>query len=210
MTALHAAAAAALRIYGIDPSLASMGLAYLPGDGTSPTTCVIRTKGKRDDGLVERDGRIMNLRAAVLNWQPNGAPASKADLVVIEGPSHGSRGGSPWDRAGLWWQVVHGISADRVAVVPPPTRAKWATGNGRADKAAVAVVAARLCPDAELSSSDAADALVLALMGAHAAGLRPDLHTKYRGEALLACKWPADITARLLRPYEAVTREVVA
>jgi Holliday junction resolvasome RuvABC endonuclease subunit len=188
-------------IYGIDPSLASTGLAYI-SDWYTPVTSVIRTKGKRADGLVERDGRIMHLRAAVLGWKPNGESARSAKLIVIEGPSHGSRGGSPWDRAGLWWNIVHDVSADRVAVVPPPTRAKWATGNGRADKAAVAVVAARLCPDAELPSSDAADALVLALMGAHALGLRPDLETKYRHEALLASKWPTDIAARLLEPYE--------
>lgn len=193
--------------YGIDPSLTSTGLAYIDGDDIH--VGLARSAGHRGDSIAQRSQRIVGLADQVASWWPVilGPNAATADLIVIEGPTPGTRGGSVWDRAGLWWRIVDALPVKKVAVVPPATRAKWATGKGNADKAAIAAVAARLCPHVDLRSSDMADALVLALMGLHALGARPDLDTKYRGEALLKCQWPDDVTAALLEPYETLVED---
>lgn len=196
-------------VIGVDSSLTATGRAAV-SDGQVVDVRVVRSTGRRADDVTTRRKRIASLAADVTRL-PSWALAADAGsmrwceppgLVVIEGPSHASRGGSPWDRAGLWWAILDRWDKTPVAVVPPSCRAKWACGKGNADKAAVAAVAARLCPDVDLPSSDAADALILALMGAHALGERPDLDTAYRRDALLKCEWPTDIAQRVLRPYE--------
>lgn len=195
-------------VVGVDSSLTGTGRAVVD-DGKPLGVNVLRSTGKRADTVPQRQQRIRDLADRVTGWGRTQLVADwpavgvvRPDLVVIEGPSHASRGGSPWDRAGLWWAILVRWQGVPVAVVPPSCRAKWATGKGNADKAAVAAVAARLCPDVDLPSSDAADALVLALMGAHALGERPDLDTAYRRDSLLKCEWPPDIAQRVLRPYE--------
>lgn len=195
-------------VIGVDSSLTATGRAAV-SDGQVVDVRVFRSTGKRADDVTTRRKRIASLAADVTGGTGWAADPSlelmvwhAPDLIVIEGPSHASRGGSPWDRAGLWWAILDRWDQTPVAVVPPSCRAKWACGKGNADKAAVAAVAARLCPDVDLPSSDAADALILALMGAHALGERPDLDTTYRRDALLKCEWPTDIAQRVLRPYE--------
>ena len=121
------------RVVAIDASLASTGVAVHYPDGRI-VTGTIATKGKRGDTLAERSHRIGFILGQLNNYW------GTADLVVIEGPAGAAPGGSTWDRAGLWWGIVNRILIHcPVAVVAPPTRAKWATGNSRSDKAAVAV-----------------------------------------------------------------------
>ncbi|MGW5645045.1 hypothetical protein ACWEV3_40890 [Saccharopolyspora sp. NPDC003752] len=181
-------------IAGVDLSLVSTGLARVThGAGRwVADTSTIPTKGHRDDTLQQRHDRIRRIGDKVRDWCRN------ADLVVVEGPSHGSRGGSPVDRYGLWWRVVGRLLDAElpVAVVAPTTRAKFAAGKGNADKAAVAVAAARIWPDAEITGSDEADALVLASIGACLLGL-PVLFDlpKYRTDALAAVQRPAPLEA---------------
>lgn len=161
MTAVHG-----LRVVGLDLSLAGPGTARIEGgpDGTwSTATWSWPNKGKRTDTLYDRHqriGRIAAEIAPILSEDP-------VDLVVIEGPSHGSVGGSAWDRAGLWWRVMASVLSFGLPVVQvaPKSRAKWATGSGNGDKAAVSAAVARMWPDAELSDSDRADALALASIG---------------------------------------------
>lgn len=181
------------RIVGIDVSLTSTGVAVIE-DGRPAWACVSTSTGRRGDDIPTRRKRITRVAVDVTR-------GPRPTLIVIEGPSYASRGGSAWDRAGLWWAILDRWDGVPVAVVPPANRARWATGRGNADKAAVAAVAARLCPDVALTSSDAADALILALMGSHALGERPDLDTTYRRDALCRCEWPPDITSRVLAPY---------
>lgn len=147
-------------VVGIDPSLASTGVAILYPDGRKATHHITST-GKRADTLADRRQRIRGIREQLSEW------IGSCDLVVIEGPSHGSRGGSPWDRAGLWWALIDIPLAmgGPVVQVAPSTRAKWAAGSGRADKAAVAAAMQRRCPEVELTNSDEADALAFACMG---------------------------------------------
>ena len=177
-----------MTVVGIDLSLTSTGVATVREHAV--TAGVITSAGHRGDDLTARIARITRLVEQVLDWVPPGV------LVVIEGPSYGSTGGSAWDRAGAWHRLVARLVARdcQVAVVAPATRAKWATGSGRSDKAAVAAVIARITA-AELVSSDAADAVTLALMGAHRLGMRPDLDTAYRAECLTKAAWPHTLEA---------------
>jgi len=173
-----------VRIVGIDPSLTGTGLAILNQHGAWVTT--IMTTGRRGDGLAERDHRIRYIVNEVL-----ADDMCNADLAVIEGPAITRNAGSAWDRAGLWWRIVHRLLANDVpvAVCPPSTRAKWATGRGNADKAAVAVAVARMWPDVELTDDNQADALALASMGAQRLGLLPT-DKKHHTDALAAVAWP--------------------
>lgn len=169
-------------VVGLDVSLVSTGVARLTGEDV--TTGIVTSTGRKKDNLAQRGTRLATIVTGVEPWLTPGA------LVVIEGPSFGSVGGSAWDRAGLWWalvQAAHTRDCD-VAVVAPNTRAKWATGSGKSDKAAVAVAAARLLPGVEFPASDAADAAILMLMGAQWLGHRPQ--NKAREACLQSVEWP--------------------
>lgn len=171
-------------VVGVDPSLTATGIA-----GAGHALCWAIThpsKGHNADTLAERDKRLARITDTVAEH------ASGARLVVIEGPalSRGA-GSSTWDRAGLWWRIVHRLHAAEipVAVCPPSTRCKWATGRGNADKAAVAVAVARMWPAATLDDDNQADALALATMGmqwAESTFYRLERHSV----ALRAVKWP--------------------
>lgn len=154
-----------MSIVGIDLSLTSTGLARINPTGSAYTWHITST-GKRGDTLHDRADRINRLASWIL------ADIDDDDQVIIEAPSHGQPGGSTWDRAGLWWTIVGALHRRDIPVcmVSPTTRAKWASGSGRGDKAAVAVAMSRLFPDVELSNSDEADALALAHIGAVLAG----------------------------------------
>lgn len=133
------------RVAGIDTSLTSSGIGIITrrGDGVclaSATT--ITSRGRRADGLPERATRITELAQAI------DRAVGPVVLAVVESPAHGAQGGSPMDRHHLWWLIVGRLLARGVpvAVCAPATRAKFATGTGRADKAAVAAAIARLWP----------------------------------------------------------------
>lgn len=177
-----------MTIVGIDPSLTSTGVANIHNQLV--TAGVVTSTGHRGDTLPARIARITGLIDHVLDWVPLDS------LVIIEGPSYGSIGGSAWDRAGYWHRLVRRLEQHgcRIAVVAPTTRAQWATGSGRADKAAVAAAIARMVPT-KLVSSDAADAVTMALMGAAHLGLRPDLITKARTDVLAKVQWPDTLDA---------------
>lgn len=171
-------------VVGVDPSLTGTGLA-----GVGHALCWSLThasKGHNADTLAERDARLARITNTVAEH------ATGARLVVIEGPAISRNVGSVWDRAGLWWRIVHRLHAAEipVAVCPPSTRCKWATGRGRADKAAVAVAVARMWPAATIDDDNQADALALATMGmqwAERSFYRLERHT----DALRAVTWPA-------------------
>lgn len=181
------------RVLGVDPSLTSCGVAVIRDSGTdvSATTAVFATKGKRADPVPTMDARIGSIADFVMSH------AVGVRLAVIEGPSMGSHGGSPWDRAGLWWRIVHRLlSADiPVAVCPPSVRAKWATGVGggpKATKALVAVAVARMWPGVDATSDDEWDALGMASIGAQHLGL--EVPTRAHHAACRASvAWPDSI-----------------
>ncbi len=153
------------RVVGLDLSLTCTGIAVITRrvDGSTIANATsITSRGKRDDGLIERAARIADLASAI------DRSTSVAVLAVIEAPVYNAKGGSPLDRSFLWWSVVSELIHRGIPVAPvAPTKLKKAvTGSGAADKAAVAAAVTRLWPDVELGNSDQGDALALAHLGA--------------------------------------------
>ena len=172
-------------VVGLDLSLTCTGIARITTPGPVVTAISIQSTGRRADTLVDRARRIDTLADKIMEG------IGDADLVVMEGPSYGSQGGSPVDRHGLWWAVVGALvrSGVPVAVCAPATRAKALAGHGRADKAAVAAAVCRLYPDVELCNSDESDAVALAHLGAVWLSLPVPTLVRHR-EALVAIQWP--------------------
>jgi crossover junction endodeoxyribonuclease RuvC len=176
----------ARRVVGIDPSLTGTGIATITEHGPTVDTIVTKPTG---DTTRDRDRRMQRIADRVLD-----IVGRSTGLVVIEGPAF-SRGASPhtWDRAGLWWRLVHELHAADVplAVCGPTVRAKWATGNGGAGKAVVVAAAARMWPDVPITDDNAADALVFATMAAQHLDVPMPVRLLARHtEALGGVNWP--------------------
>lgn len=157
-------------VVGIDLSLTSTGLAFINPDNHRIEIATIGSKGKRADSLHSREVRITTLANNIVDWA---CALVDPELAVIEAPSFGSSGGSAFDRAGLWWQIVRGLRAAEVPVVQvaPTTRAKYLSGDGRADKKVVMAHAIETYTDLlmagkRITKDDEADAIGLAAMGA--------------------------------------------
>lgn len=191
-----------MRVLGIDPSLTSTGVGCIytgsnrAGGLNAVTIRVESTPPKRAKGdkspttVGERNGRLRAICDGVVQETRDVA------LAVIEGPSYASAGAGTWDRAGLWWRIVGRLQAADVpvVVVPPKTRALWATGSGAAGKSPIAVHLSRMWPDVEPGiSDDEWDALALASMGAQHLGWIPIELARHR-EQLAKVTWP-DIPA---------------
>ncbi|NEY33044.1 hypothetical protein GTU99_12725 [Streptomyces sp. PRKS01-65] len=167
------------RVAGLDISLTGTGISTLGGTTRVPTT------GRRKDTILQRHTRMKHITDTVL------IEVGDVHLACVEGPSHHSVGGSVWDRGGLWWLIIDGLCARDipVAVIPPMSRAKYATGNGGSRKAAVLEAAQRRY-GAILPSDDEADALILRAMGLDWLG-QPlaEVPAGHRA-ALAGCQWP--------------------
>lgn len=183
------------RVVGLDPSLSAFGVAVVEGGrvlNAASLTSGRETGHPRLEGLIER----------VSNWTRG------ALLVVIEGPSYGSGSQSQkghHERAGLWWAITQELWRDGVAyvVVSPRTRAKYATGNGNAGKAAVVAAASTRYGLGPITDDNVADALTLAAMGArHLCWpidvVNPDDPADVkRLTAFAAVSWPAGLPLRV-------------
>lgn len=177
-----------MRILGIDPSLARTGIGVLDyGDPVTARAEIVESTGKRADTIRDRDTRLNGIADAVLAYATRSTV-----LVVIESGAFSRVGGSNWDRAGLWWRIVHRIHGRDLPVVAvaPTTLKKWATGSGRADKSDVSVALARLWPTVEAESNDGWDALALAHMGAQALGW-PVVQRSHHGASVARVDWSA-------------------
>jgi Holliday junction resolvasome RuvABC endonuclease subunit len=185
-----------MRVIGIDPSLTSTGVAVIDGAAalTARTGCIESKPPKRARGdktratIAERTERLTAIADEVMSW----ALAGHTAIAVIEEPVHGIKGGSIWDRAGLWWSIVSRLQRADIPVVQvnSTTRRIWATGTAGAGKAPVSVHMARMWPDipADLSD-DEWDALVFASMGAQHLGWLPIDLSRHR-EQLGKVVWP--------------------
>lgn len=169
------------RIVGLDLSLTQTGVARIEGEWMATGVLKPTSMGHQ---------RIEFLRSQI------GMTCLHADLVVVEGPSFGSpsqRQRGHHERAGLWWIVTQMLwdSGRPFAVVTPGQLKKYATGKGTASKPEVLIaVVKRLPAGASISTTDEADAFVLAAMGADHLGCpvvaMPALHRA----ALSAVTWP--------------------
>jgi len=145
-------------VIGVDLSLTGTGIASLHG------AVKIASSGKKDATLAQRQQRLRHLRQRIVAVVgQHGDP----DLIVIEGPSYGSKNaGSQHDRSGLWWLLVDvfTIRGWRVLEVPPSTRMKYATGKGMVDKDVVLAAAIKRLP-IDVTNNDEADAAWLCAIG---------------------------------------------
>jgi crossover junction endodeoxyribonuclease RuvC len=175
-----------MRVLGIDISLTSTGLAVYHRGGLALTD-VVTSKGKRDDTLRDRAARIRRISDEVADWY--WPEQGQTALVVVEAPALGAKGGSTWDRAGLWWHIMGRLQTRGMPVAEcnPITLKVWATNDRQADKAAVAAAIARRTT-VPLASSDAVDALALAMLGAHKLGWIDG--PQYAVDRLAKVKWP--------------------
>lgn len=155
---------------GIDPSLTRSGVVtydtdtgeqYVGSFSSSPDKGSVDSKFRRVDQLSD------SVVEAVVE---GGVPLA----VGIEGPAFSSNTGKVWDRAGLWWLVVQKLILLGIDVVeiPPTSRSKLATGNGRAGKDEVLLAVAKNYPDFDIKNNDQADAVVLCDMIARIRGFR--------------------------------------
>jgi crossover junction endodeoxyribonuclease RuvC len=168
------------RVVGVDLSLTSTGLADNRGHRGR-----VRTKATGKDApvsevlarlvtIAEMVGKFVNTWDMVdgrVEWD---FPA----LVVIEGPSFASTSGQQHTRGGLWWMAVAAINGSVVIndppipilVIPPTTRAMYATGHGNAGKDEVLAAAIKRYPKWDITGNDIADATILAAIGARLLG----------------------------------------
>jgi crossover junction endodeoxyribonuclease RuvC len=178
-----------MRFLGIDPSLTGTGVAVLDCEGGrwSGRTWSTGRPGKRGEPLTARNQRIGGIVADLLSvdlWS--------VDHAAVEEPAHGAPGGSTWDRAGLWWAIVHRLLAYDIPVVQVNSsqRQKFAVGHAHSkrnpvDKSDVAMAAAKMWPDVPIRGNNAADALVIASVAAALDGPAvPFRLTEYRMDVL--------------------------
>lgn len=168
-------------VIGLDLSLTSTGLASPSGTDT------IATVGHKDATWTQRQNRLHHIRNLVLLW------CKGADLIVVEGPSYGSVGGSAHDRAGLWWLVVDRLIANQipVAVMTPTQRAMYATGKGNAAKDACMLAAScRWGRHFDITGNDTADAVTLCAAGLDYLGYPPVVMPDTHRRALATVAWP--------------------
>ncbi|GAA2346584.1 hypothetical protein [Dactylosporangium salmoneum] len=120
------------------------------------------------------------------------------DLVVVEGPSYGNQGAQRQsghhERAGLWWMATHALwkAGIPVAVAPPASVKKFATGSGNAAKDAMVLAAARRFPWFD-GDNNACDALWLCAAGAAWLGVPMVDLPKAQLTALDGIDWPGGI-----------------
>lgn len=149
-------------VLGLDLSLAHTGAASLTDRGTVATWLLETAPAS---GVLDVDARLSRIARWVMGRVTTGTV-----LAVIEAPSYGSQHGQQHERAGLHWRVIRGLVAREIpiAVCPPTTLKKWATGSGRASKPDMRDAVARLWPGRGLArvSEHEIDALALAGLGA--------------------------------------------
>ena len=156
-------------VAGIDPSLTNCGIAILT-NGQPTYLDSIGHPGHDGASYDNRSDRIVSQARTVINAIIRPKRENIAiDLAVIEGPAYGQNLPSNHDRAGLWWGLYSALRSRRIptAVIAPTTRAKWATGHGRATKTDVLTTVRTWWPNHHIRNHDIADALVLATIGAH-------------------------------------------
>jgi Holliday junction resolvasome RuvABC endonuclease subunit len=174
------------RVIGLDLSLTATGYADFTRDGQMRTATVHSKPATGVTGTWHRLNHILGNIDALIEDGP--FPA----LVVIEGPSFGSKGAGTWDRAGLWWRIVSGLLTNThiVAVVPPSTLKRYAAGRGNATKTDMAVALAKRADGLELRDDNQVDAWWLAAAGRQHLGHPVVDVPKTHRDALAKVAWP--------------------
>lgn len=154
---------ARLILIGLDPGLSCTGWGVIAAEGNRLSYVAngqIRTNAKADLGLrlVELHDR---LAAVIGQHQPEGAAVEQ--VFVNENPQSTLKLGQARG-AVLLCAARSGVVVGEYA----PALVKQAVvGTGRAEKAQVHAMVARLLPGARIAGADAADALAVAITHAH-------------------------------------------
>jgi crossover junction endodeoxyribonuclease RuvC len=145
---------------GLDLSLTSTGVAIIH-NGTA-TVRRVKSKGVARATTADQAERLARLVTDIAA----AFPATDHTKIAVEGPSYGSTGSAAHILGGLWWLVRDYLRGMNVAVVPPGTVKKYATGRGNAGKDEVLATVVRRYADVAVTGNDEADALVLAAIAA--------------------------------------------
>jgi Holliday junction resolvasome RuvABC endonuclease subunit len=173
-------------VLGVDQSLTMTGLARRLADAAVETSR-IPTVAPENPNLASTRARVRYITGGVLKFAPQHC------LSVIESPyipRHNA--GAVLDRAWLFGILVDQLMIrGPVAQVRTKTRAKYATGNGNADKAEVLAAMRERFPELTIADDNEADALALLSMGARFLGTPIDgAPTPYQLKAMTAVAWP--------------------
>ncbi len=165
------------KILGIDPSLTGTGLALATKSEKGVVKwehlSVAKNKLRGHERLHFITDAVM---CSVAIMKPD-------DIIVMEGPSFNSGGAKSHELSGSWWLIRHAIYEweqmrherfENLFVVPPRSRAKYATGKGNAKKPEVIEAVNRWYPGCDVVDDNVADAMVLATMGARFCGSHID------------------------------------
>jgi Holliday junction resolvasome RuvABC endonuclease subunit len=170
-------------VVGLDLSLTCSGVTYIDGPAIDPR----RVQTSKASGVLEEWRRIRTAASRVVRLVP--APC----LVVVEWASYGSKYGAGDERGAHRWLVV-GTLAElgcEVVKVSPKQRAKYATGDGNADKKAVVAAMRDRHPGVAIPDDNVADSLALAAMGSRWLGNPVDGATSRAQEQVMrAVRWP--------------------
>ena len=186
------------RVVGVDLSLTSTGLADNRGRVDRVQTKSLPSTAAVGDVLdrIHRIVTAVETFARMSDGADGRYAADLADLIVVEGPSYASTGGQQHTRGGLWWVAVGTLdSIGSVLVVPPSSRAMYATGKGTSGKDAVLAAAIRRYQAVDITGNDVADATILAAIGARLLGHPIDDLPKTHLRALDKLRLPATLTA---------------
>jgi hypothetical protein len=173
-----------VRVTGLDLSLTGTGVAIVDLNlGAGHPGEPINTAWTINPGKRKGYERLRWIRHGVLS------ACDGADIIVLEGPSYGSTGSSFHQIAGLWWILAEAIDAvselGGLAIAPPSSVKKYATGKGNANKDAMMLATARKFPEFD-GDNNAADALWMACMGMEHLGCPV---VKGHSEALEGVQW---------------------
>lgn len=186
-------------VLGVDSSLTISGCARVDlGVGESGQLEAVRWETWRARAVkpVEETVESTRRRIRVMVREVLAFVPPFLDLSVIEGPAMGAKFTPLADeRAAVRWILIDQLLArGPVAVVAPKTRALLATGNGNADKAAVLAAVLMDVPAAHVPDHNVADAVALAIAGAHALGM-PWGWTEKQRTAHAKVSWPLELVA---------------
>jgi hypothetical protein len=178
-------------VLGVDQSLTSTGLALVLASGIHTRTI----ESSPDEGLMGTRRRIRYIVGRSLRFigEHVDLDGSVQVLSVIEAPliPHGHQAGQILERAWLFGMLVDQLAIwGPIAQVRSATRAKYATGNGKAEKSEVLAAMRAEHPAAQIPNDDVADALALAAMGARRLGAPIDGASKARTAAVAVVAWP--------------------
>ena len=181
-------------VLGLDPALRRTGVATIThADGACSAQSWVIATPAAGGTLTDRLASIRSVThqlgrlIAALGHPPA--------LALLEGASYGSEHGQPHERGGLYWALVGALVDHNVPVAecPPPTLKKWATGSGRAEKAAVVAAMGLMWPGVRATGDPArhheCEALALAHMAAQHLGWPVPIRT-HHGASLAVIKWP--------------------